>query len=88
MFPLDFEEFLLANGLNNNVLDKLKNNFENLTKVDDIVHDKLIDMFHLYLIVGGMPSVVSKYLEINNIKDVVMEQELICNLYRQDISKY
>ncbi len=88
MFPLDFEEFLLANGLNTNVLDKLKNNFENLTKVDDIVHDKLIDMFHLYLIVGGMPSVVSKYLETNNIKDVVMEQEFICNLYRQDISKY
>lgn len=88
MFPLDFEEFLLANGLNTNVLGKLKNNFENLTKVDDIVHDKLIDMFHLYLIVGGMPSVVSKYLETNNIKDVVMEQEFICNLYRQDISKY
>lgn len=88
MFPLDFEEFLLANGLNTNVLVKLKNNFENLTKVDDIVHDKLIDMFHLYLIVGGMPSVVSKYLETNNIKDVVMEQEFICNLYRQDISKY
>ena len=47
MYPLDFEEFLLANGLNTNVLDKLKMNFETLTKVDDILHDKLIDMFHL-----------------------------------------
>lgn len=88
MYPLDFEEFLLANGLNNTVLDKLKINFKNLIKVDDIVHDKLIDMFHLYLIVGGMPSVVKKYLETNNLKDVVLEQKTICNLYREDISKY
>ena len=88
MFPLDFEEFLLANGLNSNVIDRLKINFDTLTKVDDIVHDKLIDMFHLYLIIGGMPSVINKYLEANNLKDVVMEQVNICNLYRQDISKY
>ena len=88
MFPLDFEEFLIASGLNNSVFEKLKANFETLTKVDEIVHDKLIDMFHLYLIVGGMPSVVKKYLESNNLKDVVMEQKTICNLYRQDISKY
>ena len=88
MFPLDFEEFLIASGLNNSVFEKLKANFETLTKVDEIVHDKLIDMFHLYLIVGGMPSVVKKYLESNNLKDVVLEQEIICNLYRADISKY
>lgn len=88
MFPLDFEEFLLANGLNSNVIDRLKINFDTLTKVDDIVHDKLIDMFHLYLIIGGMPSVINKYLEANNLKDVIMEQVNICNLYRQDISKY
>ncbi len=88
MFPLDFEEFLLANGLDNKVIDKLKINFSTLTKVDDIVHDKLIDTFHLYLIIGGMPSVINKYLESNNLKDVVMEQENICNLYRQYISKY
>ena len=51
MYPLDFEEFLIANGLNTNVLDRLKTNFEELTPVDKIVHSKLIDMFHLYLIV-------------------------------------
>ncbi len=88
MYPLDFEEFLLANSLNANVIEKLKDNFETLTRVDDIVHEKMIDMFHLYLIVGGMPSVVKKYLESNNLKDVVAEQETICALYRQDISKY
>lgn len=62
--------------------------FEELTLVDDVVHEKLIDMFHLYLIVGGMPSVLKKYLETNNLKDVVLEQNNICNLYREDISKY
>ena len=88
MYPLDFEEFLIANGLNTNVLDRLKTNFEELTPVDKIVHSKLIDMFHLYLIVGGMPSVVKKYLETNNLKDVVEEQNNINRFYRQDISKY
>lgn len=88
MFPMDFEEFSLANSLNLNVINKLKDCFETFTEVDDIIHDKLIDMFHLYLIVGGMPAVVDKYLKTNNLKDVVMEQNTICNLYRQDISKY
>lgn len=88
MFPLDFEEFLIVNGLNVSVIDKLKNNFDTLTKVDDIVHNRIIDMFHLYLIVGGMPSVVKRYLDTNNLKDVVQEQNNINNLYIQDISKY
>lgn len=88
MYPLDFEEFLIANGLSTSVLDKLKNNFESLTPVDDIVHDRLIDIFHLYLIVGGMPAVVQKYLETNNLKDVVEEQNAINRGYRQNISKY
>lgn len=88
MFPLDFEEFLIANRLNTNVIDKLKTNFNNLTPVDNIVHSKLIDMFHLYLIVGGMPAVVKKYLDTNNLKDVVEEQNNINRFYRQDISKY
>ena len=88
MFPLDFEEFLIANNLNTNVIKKLKNNFDTLTPVDDIIHSKLIDMLHLYLIIGGMPAVVKKYLETNNLKDVVEEQNNINSLYRQDISKY
>ena len=88
MFPLDFEEFLIANGLSIDVIDKIKTNFENLTPVDNIVHSKLIDMFHLYLIVGGMPAVVKKYIETNNLKYVVEEQKYINRYYRQDISKY
>lgn len=88
MYPMDFEEFLIANGLNTKVINQLKDNFDNLTPVDDIIHKKLIDVFHLYLIVGGMPSVVKKYIETNNLKDVVLEQTSINNAYRKDISKY
>lgn len=88
MYPLDFEEFLLANNLNSKVIEKIKYNFEKLVPVDEIIHEKLIDMFHLYLIVGGMPSVVKKYLDTNNLKEAVLEQNIICNLYKEDISKY
>ncbi len=88
MYPLDFEEFLLANNLNSKVIEKIKHNFENLVPVDEIIHEKLIDMFHLYLIVGGMPSVVKKYLDTNNLKEAVLEQNIICNLYKEYISKY
>ncbi len=88
MYPLDFEEFLIANGLNSNVFNKLKNNFDSLSPVDSIVHNRLVDMFHLYLIVGGMPAVVKQYLETNNLKFVVQEQNAINRDYRKDISKY
>ena len=88
MYPLDFEEFLIANGLNRNVIMSIKKCFETLTPVDEVVHQKLIDSFHLYLIIGGMPAVVQKYLDTNNLKDVVAEQNNINSFYRQDISKY
>ena len=88
MYPLDFEEFLIANNLNTNIIERVKSCFDNLTPVDNIVHQKLLDMFHLYLIVGGMPAVVKKYIETNNLKDVTNEQNNINRLYRQDISKY
>lgn len=88
MFPLDFEEFLWANGLSTEVLNRVKDCFENTLPVDDIIHEKLIEMFHLYLVVGGMPAVVQKYITTNNLKDVVKEQLDINGFYRQDISKY
>ena len=88
MYPLDFEEFLFANGVGKNVVDNLEKCFNNLIPVDSVVHKKLIDLFHLYLIVGGMPAVVKRYLETNNLKDVIEEQNNINNFYRADITKY
>ena len=88
MYPLDFEEFALANGVSARVIDSLRTAFQEHTAVDAIVHEKMMDLFRLYLIVGGMPSVVARYLATNNLQEVTQEQRAILALYRQDIAKY
>ena len=88
MFPLDFEEFSLANGVSQRVIDSLRNAYETQVPVDVLVHEKLMDLFRLHLIIGGMPSVVARYLATNNLQEVVQEQRAILALYRQDIAKY
>lgn len=88
MFPLDFEEFAIANGVQENIISSLKDSFENKTKVDEFIHEAMIRLFRLYLIVGGMPGVVVKYLENRNIADAVREQENIIKRYKEDIVKY
>ena len=88
MYPLDFEEFALANGVSERVIVNLRNAYESRTAVDELVHERMMDLFRLYLIVGGMPSVVVRYLETNNLQEVAREQRAILALYRQDIAKY
>jgi len=88
MYPLDFEEFALANGVSTRIIDSLREAFTARTPVDAIVHEKMMDLFRLYLIVGGMPSVVARYLATNNLQEVAQEQRAILALYRQDIAKY
>ncbi len=88
MFPLDFEEFILNVGVGRNVVDALRSNWENRTPVDKFVHKKLMELFRLYLVVGGMPAAVSKYLETNNLQDVVTAQNDILRLYKRDITQY
>lgn len=86
MFPLDFEEFASACGVSSTVLDAVRDAFEKKTEVDRIVHETMMRLFRLYLVVGGMPQAVSKYLETNNIAEVVKVQESIIARYREDIS--
>lgn len=88
MYPMDFREFLIANGISNEVFSHLENAFENLTEVDFFVHEKILELFKLYLIVGGMPAVVKTYIETNNIQKVIEQQNFIRELYKIDISKY
>ena len=88
MYPLDFEEFLTANGVSPSIFDALHDSFENKVPVDPMVHRKLMEFFRLYLVVGGMPAVVQKYLDTNNIAEVVDEQKSIVTLYKKDIAKY
>lgn len=88
MYPLDFEEFAWANGVGTKVIDALKVSFEQKTPIDPFIHEKMISLFELYLIVGGMPAAVSIYLETKNLRRVSDEQNSITHLYRHDISKY
>ena len=76
MYPLDFEEFAVANGVSERVLTALKNSFEEVKEVDSLIHEKMMELFRLYLIVGGMPAVVSKYLKTNNLQEVIREQKV------------
>ena len=88
MFPIDFEEFASAIGINREIIDKLEEHFNTVSVVDEFIHTKMMEIFRLYLIVGGMPSVVEKYLETNNLQEVMTEQQSIVRLYKQDITKY
>lgn len=88
MYPLDFEEFALANGVGTNVLEALRRSFASKTPVDSFIHERMMQLFELYLIVGGMPAAVSTYLETKNLRRVADEQNAILGLYRRDISKY
>lgn len=88
MYPLDFEEFVSAIGIGNNVLDALRNAWEHRTEADALVHEKMMELFRLYLVVGGMPAAVSKYLESNNLQEVLRVQQDIIRLYKRDIAQY
>ena len=79
---------MTANGVSQRIFDALRDSFEKKTPVDQLVHNKLLEFFCLYLVVGGMPAVVQKYLDTNNIADVVNEQKSIIRLYKKDIAKY
>lgn len=88
MYPLDFEEFAVANGVSERVLNLLQSAFEKEQEVDEVIHEKMMELFRLYLIVGGMPAVVSKYINTNNLQEVIHEQKSILEAYKKDISKY
>lgn len=88
MYPLDFEEFCMANGVSSRILNILRDSFHSEIPIDEVVHEKMMELFRLYLITGGMPEVVLRYVETNNIQEVVTTQKSILELYKKDISKY
>ena len=88
MYPLDLEEFFMAMGVSRQVRDNLQKAFEKQQPVDEFVHKKIMELFRLYLIVGGMPAAVQKYIDTHNLQDVMAEQQAIIRLYKRDITKY
>ena len=70
MYPMDFEEFMIANNVSQTTLDMIKEKFEMISPVDEFIHQKLLYMFFVYLIVGGMPDAVKTYIESRDIREV------------------
>ena len=88
MYPMDFEEFMIANSVSQTTLDMLKEKYVRLEPVDDFIHQRLLAMFFVYLIVGGMPDAVRTYVETKDIREVDKVQHDIIGLYKEDFSQY
>ncbi|NEG88522.1 ATP-binding protein [Bifidobacterium aerophilum] len=88
MFPMDFEEFCRANGVQDSTFDMLREHFAARRPVSDAVHRTMSRLFQAYMVVGGMPDAVQRYVDTHDIAQVVALQRDLLNLYRLDIAKY
>ena len=88
MYPIDFEEYLWANGVQESTIQYLKTCFSKREEVSESVHNILTKLFLSYIVVGGMPQVVQTYVDTHDIGKVVANQNELLELYRLDIAKY
>lgn len=88
MYPLDFEEFLMAMNCGEEVLNHIHASFEKKETLSNALHNYLTQQFRLYLLVGGLPEAVNKFLEKRNLTQVRKVQTDIHALYRVDASQY
>lgn len=88
MYPLDFEEFLIANSISKEVINVVKECFNNLTEIPDYIHNKLLSLFKEYILVGGMPAAVSAYLDNKSFYSASFAHKTIDAFIRDDITKY
>lgn len=88
MFPMDFEEFLYANGMSRLAVSAMRKKFEKREALDEATHNKMMDFFRKYLLVGGLPDAVNSYLSDHNIQLVREIQREIHDYYAADASKY
>lgn len=88
MYPLDFEEFLLASDCSQNVIDEIKTAYDEKREISESLHSFMLRQFKLYLLVGGMPEAVKTFIETRNIGIVRDIQESIYKLYKIDASQY
>ena len=88
MYPMNYLEFVEAIGINQNTIDYLKECFDKLEPVDEIIHKRMLNAFYYYLICGGMPSVVDTFVKTRNLREVRDEQQNIIRQYKADFIKY
>ena len=88
MYPLDFEEFLLAAGSSQETIDGVRAAFEKRESLNESLHNYMLQQFKIYLLVGGLPEAVNKFIETRNMTLIRRIQRDIVNLYRIDASQY
>lgn len=88
MYPLDFEEFLWATGVSKEWVEHIRGAFEREESLDESTHELLLKRFQYYLLIGGLPEAVNKYLEDRNMVRVRATHKDIHELYRIDASQY
>lgn len=88
MFSLDFEEFLWANGISNEAIGYIRDYFNKKERVPLAMHEKMMQLFREFIVVGGMPRVVSEFIESHNFINVLKIQKEIIRNYLDDIAKY
>lgn len=88
MYPLDFEEFLIANGVGQIILDTLYDNFTKRKPMPTAIHNKLMSLFRHYLLSGGLPDAVNKFIEEDNIQTTRASQDAVYQNYGIDAAKY
>ena len=88
MFPLDFEEYIVALNIKRETINKLKKSFDEKTKVDEFVHGRMIEAFKSYLLVGGMPEAVVSYVNDTDYNKVYNIHLSIIEQYKLDFAKY
>lgn len=88
MYPLDFEEFLWAVGINKDLIDYARKSFKEQTPLDEYILKQFNNYFRMYMIVGGMPEVVDEYVKTSSMNKVIESQRLIIDTYKKDVLKY
>ena len=88
MYPMDLEEFFSAIGFQQEIFKHIERCWNERIAVDEYIHEKLLDAFYLYLIVGGMPEAVQVYIDTNDIAKVTAIHDKIIRAYRWDFSQY
>lgn len=88
MYPLDFEEFLWANGISTQVISAIKSCFDNESAVPDGIHKAMMELLYRYVIVGGLPDIVNCFLETKNIDLIYKKQRILLSEYEEDMVKY
>ncbi len=88
MYPMDFEEFLYANGVGELAIESMRECFNKQESLSDSLHNKILDLFKKYLLVGGLPKAVETFVETRNVVEFRSIQKEIHELYGIDASKY